>query len=231
LRRSAPGAKRETAPRRNGSAQPQRDGQATRARILAAATTEFAAHGFSGARVERIVEGARCNMRMIYHHFGSKEALYIAVLEAVYEDLRTQERDLHLDAQDPKAAMERLILFTFDHFRTHPTFVRLTSLENTNHGRFIRKSSIIQRAASPLINAIEAALKRGAATGVFRAGIDPLQTYVSIAALACHHINNAHTLSFAFDTDLAQPEWIEARRAHVLQILMAGMQAPPRSSE
>ena len=208
---------------RQRAVQPPRDGQATRARILVAATKEFAAHGFSGARVERIVEDARCNMRMIYHHFGSKEALYIAVLEVVYEDLRTQERDLDLDAQDPKAAMERLILFTFDHFRTHPTFVRLTSLENTNRGLFIRKSSIIQRAASPLINAIQAALARGAAAGVFRAGIDPLQLYVSIAALACHHINNAHTLSFAFDTDLAQPDWIVARRAHVLQILMAGL--------
>lgn len=226
MKSSAPSANRATAPRRDGTAQPQRDGQATRARILTAATKEFAAHGFSGARVERIVEEARCNMRMIYHHFGSKEALYIAVLEAVYEDLRSQERDLDLDAQDPKAAMERLILFTFDHFRTHPTFVRLTSLENTNHGLFIRKSSIIQRASSPLINAIEVALKRGAAAGVFRAGIDPLQTYVSIAALACHHINNAHTLSFAFDTDLSQPDWIEARRAHVLQILMAGLQTP-----
>lgn len=162
-------------------------------------------------------------MRMIYHHFGSKEALYIAVLETVYDDLRSQERDLDLDALDPKAAMERLILFTFDHFRTHPTFVRLTSLENTNHGLFIRKSSIIQRTASPLISAIEVALRRGADTGVFRTGVDPLQLYVSITALACHHINNAHTLSFAFDTDLAQPDWIVARRAHVLQILMAGL--------
>jgi TetR/AcrR family transcriptional regulator len=226
LKSKTPSAKRATAPRRKSAAQPQRDSQATRARILSAATKEFAAHGFSGARVERIVEDARCNMRMIYHHFGSKEALYIAVLEVVYEELRTQERDLDLDAQDPKAAMERLILFTFDHFRTHPTFVRLTSLENTNRGRFIQKSSIIQRSSSPLINAIEAALNRGAAAGVFRAGIDPLQTYVSIAALACHHINNAHTLSFAFDTDLSRPDWIEARRAHVLQILMAGLQTP-----
>ena len=213
------------APRQRAAPTP-RDGQATRARILEAATQEFAAHGFAGARVERIVEEARCNMRMIYHHFGSKEALYIAVLEAVYEDLRSQERDLDLDALDPKAAMERLILFTFDHFRTHPTFVRLTSLENTNHGLFIRKSSIIQRTASPLIHAIEAALTRGAATGVFRTGIDPLQFYVSITALACHHINNAHTLSFAFGTDLAQPDWIEARRAHVLQILLGGLLTP-----
>jgi TetR/AcrR family transcriptional regulator len=225
----APSAKRATTARRKVAAAPQRDGQATRARILAAATKEFAAHGFSGARVERIVDDARCNMRMIYHHFGSKEALYIAVLEAVYEDLRSQERNLDLDAQDPRVAMERLILFTFDHFRTHPTFVRLTSLENTNRGLYIRKSSIIQRASSPLINAIEATLKRGAAAGVFRARIDPLQLYVSITALACHHINNAHTLSFAFDTDLARPHWIEARRAHVLQMLMAGLQPLPGS--
>jgi len=175
--------------------------------------------------VERIVKAARCNMRMIYHHFGSKEALYIAVLEAVYEDLRAKERDLRLDEQDPKEAMERLIVFTFDHFRTHPTFVRLTSLENANRGRFIRKSSVIQRASSPLISGIEQTLKRGAASGVFRRDIDPLQFYVSIVALACHHINNAHTLSFAFGTDLSRPDWIEARRRHMARLLMAGLLA------
>jgi AcrR family transcriptional regulator len=215
--------------RRAAGTRPARDGQTTRARILAAATKEFAAHGFAGARVERIVTAARCNMRMIYHHFGSKEALYISVLEAVYADLRAKERDLELDARDPVAAMARLVEFTFDHFRTHPSFVRLTSMENTNRGRFIKRSAVIQRASSPLIGAIGDTLRRGAEAGVFRAGTDPLQLYVSIVALACHHLNNAHTLSFAFGTDLTKPAWIEARREHVSAFVMAALLAPAAS--
>ena len=47
----------------------KRDPAATRARILDAATQEFCAKGFDGARMEQIVARAECNIRMAYHYF------------------------------------------------------------------------------------------------------------------------------------------------------------------
>ncbi|MEU7479108.1 TetR family transcriptional regulator [Lentzea sp. NPDC042327] len=58
-----------------------RDREATKAKLLAAALTEFAAHGIAGARVDRIAAGAGCNKAMIYAYFGSKEDLFEEVLK------------------------------------------------------------------------------------------------------------------------------------------------------
>lgn len=58
-----------------------RDPVATRARILDAAKAEFAAYGYAGARVERIVRRARVSKRMLYHYFGSKRGVYLEVYE------------------------------------------------------------------------------------------------------------------------------------------------------
>ncbi len=70
-----------------------RDPDRTRANILAAAITEFAASGYAGARIDRIASRAGANKRMIYHHFGGKKAVFEAVLadqltiESATEDL------------------------------------------------------------------------------------------------------------------------------------------------
>ncbi|MCK2212285.1 TetR family transcriptional regulator [Actinomadura sp. ATCC 31491] len=58
-----------------------RDAEATRARLLQAATEEFAAHGIAGARVDRIGAAAGANKALIYTYFGNKEQLFDAVMD------------------------------------------------------------------------------------------------------------------------------------------------------
>ncbi|MFY8210354.1 MAG: TetR/AcrR family transcriptional regulator, partial [Caulobacter sp.] len=60
----------------------KRNAERTRKAILAAALKEFAQAGFAGARIEKIVKAAKCNIRMLYHYFGDKKGLYMAVLES-----------------------------------------------------------------------------------------------------------------------------------------------------
>ena len=199
---------------RRGSAQ-------TREAILQAALAEFAEHGYSGARIERIVAKANSNMRLIYVHFGSKEELYAAALEAVYAEIRAKERDLDLANLEPLVAMERLIDFTIDHFLNHPAFRSLTTYENLLGGQTVAKSKTIAALSSPLIQTIRGVLQRGQSEGVFRRSVDPLQLYVSIVALASHHLNNVYTLSATFQVDLSAPEWRAERAEHVRTMLLA----------
>jgi AcrR family transcriptional regulator len=201
-------------------APPRRNGERTRARLLAAATREFSSHGFSGARIERIVNAARSNMKLLYQHFHDKEQLYVAVLEAVYERLRQSETNLHLGERNPVEALKALVEFTYDHFRENQDFVRLTSGENLLRGKFIRASKRIPELSSPLIEVLGDVLRRGVATGHFRASADALQIYVSIVALSCHHLNNRFTLSAAFQTDLSDRDWLDLRRRHVRDLIL-----------
>jgi TetR/AcrR family transcriptional regulator len=200
---------------------PRRGGAQTREAILQAAIAEFAEHGYSGARVERIVERADTNMRLVYVHFGSKEELYGAALEAVYAEIRAKERDLNLADLTPRLAMEKLIDFTIDHFLNHPAFRSLTTYENLAGGQTVAKSRTIAALSSPLIETIRGVLDRGQRDGVFHRSVDPLQLYVSIVALSSHHLSNVHTLSATFQTDLASAKWRAERAEHVRTMLLA----------
>jgi AcrR family transcriptional regulator len=95
-----------------------RDAQATRARILAAATAEFSAHGLAGARVERIAAAAQANKRLIYVHFADKEALFVAALHEVLDDVA---RSVPLTVDDLPSYAGRL----FDYLLEHPQARRL----------------------------------------------------------------------------------------------------------
>jgi len=177
--------------------------------------SEFAEFGFDGARVERIVRSAGCNMRMLYHYFANKENLYIQVLEAVYADIRNKERQLDLGTVGPRDALLRLTRFTWDHFSANRLFIDIARNENLVGGRFIRRSEAIAAMSSPLMGMIADTIARGLETGDFRHRVDPLQLYVSIVALSSHHLSNAHTLSAVFKTDLTGAAWLEERRRHV----------------
>ena len=70
----------------------KRDAAATKARILSAATEEFADKGYDGARVDEITIQSNVNKNSLYHYFGSKEQLFVAVLEQAYRTLRAPDR-------------------------------------------------------------------------------------------------------------------------------------------
>ncbi len=192
-----------------------RNPELTRAALLDAAANEFAQYGFDGARVERIVNTAGCNMRMLYHYFQSKENLYLEVLETVYSDIRQRERGLDLESLPPLEAILQLTHFTWDHIAANRLFIDIGRNENLVGGRFIKNSKAISEMSSPLIRQIDEAVERGLQTGVFQHKVDALQLYISIVALSAHHLTNVHTLSAVFRTDLSSPEWLDARRSHV----------------
>jgi AcrR family transcriptional regulator len=97
-----------------------RDAEATRARLLAAATDEFAEHGVAGARVDRIAAAAGVNKQLIYAYFGSKDALFNTVLEQHCGALAKQ---VPFDAEDLPGYVGHL----FDYAVEHPEIYRLVN--------------------------------------------------------------------------------------------------------
>jgi AcrR family transcriptional regulator len=191
---------------------PRRDGDATRARILDVAIREFASHGFSGARVDAICRNAKVNPRMIYHYFGDKAGLYVAVLEDVLGDLRREEFKLEVDHVEPLEGILTLFHFIHRHFGRHEELISLMSGENLLKARFLRRSAEAPVKASPLIALIAGVLRRGEESGAFRPGTDPLVLYVAMVSLSYFHRSNVHTLSSIFQQDLRAPAWQEAQR-------------------
>jgi AcrR family transcriptional regulator len=173
------------------------------------AIDEFAAKGYSGARIEAICRAARANPRMLYHHFGDKDGLYLSVLEEVIGDLRREELKIAASHEqvEPLAGLVELFEFIQRHFEEHPEFIQLLSGENLLRARFLRRSDKAPIVTSPLIDLIAGLLRRAERQGVIRSGIEPLHLYVMMVALSYFHRSNAPTLSAIFRTDLQDPAW------------------------
>lgn len=208
-----------------------RDADLTRARILKAARTEFMRHGYSGARIGRISHGARSSDRMIYYYFGSKEALYIAVLESVYTELGVAESRLVLDESRPVEALRELIAFTWQYYLAHPEFVALLSNENLQRGRHIAKSLSVAKLSRPVLDVLGRVLEEGARQGVFRKGLDVRHVYLALAALGYFYLSNRYTLSSFLDRDLMQREARDAWLAEMTRVLMAAVAVDPETTD
>lgn len=216
---------RSTVERRTAGA--TRDPERTRAAILRAATAEITAKGLNGARVDTIAKRAGVNKRMLYHYFGDKQGLYLAVLEDTYAAIRTAEIGLNLTELDPVAGMRKLVLFTWQYFIDHPEFLSLLATENLNRAAYLKKSQRIRRLHAPLIDMIGDLLRRGAAQKIFRSGIDPVELYITIAALGFFYMANRFTLSTIFDKDLSAPQRLARRGEHIVEVVLAYLRATP----
>jgi TetR/AcrR family transcriptional regulator len=209
-----------------------RNPEASRARILDAARIEFVSYGLSGGRVDRIAAQSGVNKNLIYHYFGSKDALYLAVLERIYADLRARQQDQDLRGLPPVEGMKRLVSSTFDHFVATPDLIRLMSIENIHYGEHLKRSGSTKSLYSGLLDTIRILLKRGQQEGVFRANVDPVDLYLSISGLAYFFLSNQHTLSWLLDRDLAARRRVLKRRAHVVEMVLSYLtQASPAEAD
>lgn len=190
-----------------------RDPDATQARILVAATQEFAKYGLGGARVDRIAIRAKSNKRMLYHYFGNKDELFRITVENAYAQFREAEAALHLDTMEPIAAIRRLVAFTWDYFIAYPEFITLVNSENLHKAKHLKASKITPDMSRKFVGRMQSLLLRGEKAGVFRKGLDPVQVNISIAAIGYYYLTNRHTASIVFERDMMSKEALAARLA------------------
>lgn len=198
-----------------------RNAEVTRARILETARVEFVTHGLNGARVDRIADQSGVNKNLIYHYFGSKDDLYLEVLEGIYAGLRARQEDQSLRDLPPVEAMRRLVANTFDHFVATPDLIRLMSIENIHYAANLKRSTGVKPLYRGLLDTISLILKKGQTDGLFRPGVDPADLYLSTSGLAYFFLSNQHTLSWLLDRDLVAKKRVATRRQHVVEMVLS----------
>jgi len=192
----------------------------TREIILDAALREFADKGFDGARVDQIALLTGLNKNVLYHHFTSKDGLFVAVLERTYGRIRASQNDIRLRGMDPVAATRKLVISTGRIWIRYPEFQRLLYSENLHHGRHVSQSGSIRSMYNPLLDTLRELLARGEAAGVFRPGLDPVDVYISISSLTAHYMNNRFTFEAIFQTDLMSPRRVRQRLEHAADMVL-----------
>lgn len=199
---------------------PVRDAAATQRRVLAAATSEFARLGLAGARVAAIAARAKANKQLIYHYFGSKQDLYLAVLERAYSEIRVAESLLDVEHLEPAAALTTLVEFTWNYYLQHPEFLALVNNENLHKAAHLRRSQVIRELHAPFRARLAAILAKGARAQVFRRGVDPDQLNLTIAAIGYYYLTNRHTNSIIYETRLMEPRALARRLAFNIETIL-----------
>ncbi len=192
----------------------------TVADILAVATHEFAERGLAGARIDAIAAAMRTSKRMIYYYFGSKDGLYLAVLEEAYRRIRAIEADLKLQDLPPADALRRLVVFTLDYQFANPDFVRLVATENIHRGQYLQHSKMIRELNVPAIAGLREVYERGVRSGAFRSGLDAVQLHWAISAFAIFNVANQHTFSLIFQVEGASASTQAQRRELAAEMVL-----------
>ena len=197
----------------------------TRENILQEAIVEFVQQGLSGARVDAIAERIHTSKRMIYYYFGSKEQLYVEVLEKLYGDIRSTESRLHLAELEPREAIRRMVEFTFDHHDRNVDFVRIVSIENIHNAEYVKHSESIKAMNNTILDALGEILRRGVAQGVFREGLNPLDVHLLITSFCFYRVSNRHTFGEIFQIDLPDVAIKQRHRQMIGESVLRYLQA------
>ncbi|MGO4004629.1 TetR family transcriptional regulator [Pseudomonas fluorescens] len=216
----APGAS-ALEPRKSRKNNPEK----TRENILQEAIVEFVQQGLSGARVDAIAERIHTSKRMIYYYFGSKEQLYVEVLEKLYGDIRSTESRLHLAELAPQEAIRRLVEFTFDHHDCNVDFVRIVSIENIHNAEFVKQSQPIKAMNNTILDSLGVILSRGAEEGIFRQGLIALDVHLLISSFCFYRVSNRHTIGEIFQIDLPNEAIKRRHREMICESVLRYLQA------
>ncbi|WP_256830522.1 TetR family transcriptional regulator [Pseudomonas sp. Pse1] len=216
----APGAS-ALEPRKSRKNNPEK----TRENILQEAIVEFVQQGLSGARVDAIAERIHTSKRMIYYYFGSKEQLYVEVLEKLYGDIRSTESRLHLAELAPQEAIRRLVEFTFDHHDRNVDFVRIVSIENIHNAEFVKQSQPIKAMNNTILDSLGVILSRGAEEGIFRQGLIALDVHLLISSFCFYRVSNRHTIGEIFQIDLPNEAIKRRHREMICESVLRYLQA------
>ncbi|WP_342655766.1 TetR family transcriptional regulator [Pseudomonas sp. F3-2] len=199
----------------------------TRARILKAAIAVFTRDGYSGGRIEKISAEAESNDRMIYYYFGSKEKLFVKVLEHTYEQFNRTESTLQLNPSTPVATLRQLVAFVWDYYVTHPEFVAILSIENLHKGKHARQSSELRRLSGEAVGVLRPIIEAGQQQGLFREDVDIKHVYLMIASLCYFYNSNLHTLTSFLGQDMASQGERQDWLAFIQDLVVRGVMVLP----
>jgi len=199
-----------------------RDPGRTRRKLLESATRLFSAKGFDGVSVDDIVAAAGVNKRMVYHYFGNKEGLYLAVLGEVFRRLSDLELETLDSATDPVEAIVGILEAYFAFLEKNPEFVALLSWENLYQGRFVNKQPELL-SKNPALIRLRRAVKEGVRRGIFRKNIDVKHLLISLISLCFVYHANRYTLSRSVGLNLESPSVLRKGLVHVTDLTLSGL--------
>ncbi len=195
-----------------------RDPERSRQAIMDAAEALFAERGYDATSLKEVGERAGTSRATPAYFFGSKDGLYEAVLNRAFA--RAQERIEAAEARalaqgdDLDSRLTELVGSYLDFLDANPHFIRLVERESLSGGSRLARNL-------PHLAAIRAGLE--AAREPLGLQEDPRQLLLSVMALCWFPLSQSRTLLPALGLDAQDPAFLEARKRHIVHLLLHGL--------
>jgi AcrR family transcriptional regulator len=205
-------------PGRRPGRPPQSSSEETRGRILDAALKVFANHGFEGARLKEIADGAGVHTALVHHYFGDKGRLYTAVLERALSPLREKGTLLLSPDMDVRIIMEGFVSLLSFFFMERRDVVLLMTRESLAGAE--RLQPILTEVVRPLFKEAVAFFD-GARAGGKVPDLDPAQMVLTVVGAVAMYFTHPQLVAHVTGLDAMDPDTVERRRTELVRMLHA----------
>jgi AcrR family transcriptional regulator len=200
-----------------------------RERILKAAYRVFLAKGRQGARTREIAREARVNLAMVHYYFHSKDELYQQVVSPLLIHFFYRLKKASESDPDPKKRLEAVIHTYFDFLSGEPDFPRFMIWELTGGAVILKKifAGPLDDKRKDLVSNLRDIFRNGQEKGLFKShNVD--QAVLSMVALCIFPFVARDVIQVMNPDWTQQPDFLEERRRHILNLLLNGLSAEER---
>jgi TetR/AcrR family transcriptional regulator len=189
----------------------------TRDRVLQVAQVLFAERGYRGTSLRDIAKRIGIKAPSLLHHFPSKQQLYLAVLDRMFESLEDAANAIAWGRESRQERMRQAVGDTIDFIASHPDFVRIMWKEMADESGVGRQ--VLKRRLPPLFSIAVNFIFRGQRDGEFRSEVDPLHFMWSLNSITIGYFTTAAMIRRLWSMNLLEPAMIERRKREVIDMV------------
>jgi len=189
----------------------------TRDRVLQVAQTLFAERGFRGTSLRDIARRIGIQAPSLLHHFPSKQQLYLAVLDRLFEGMEDAAGALLIGRDTYQQRMRTAISAAIDYIAHRPDTVRILWQEMSDESGVGRQ--LLKRRIPPLNSMAVNFIFSGQREGQFRAEIDPFHFLLSLNSITLAYFTTAAMVRRLWNVNMLEPELIERRKREVIDMV------------
>jgi TetR/AcrR family transcriptional regulator len=189
----------------------------TRDRALQVAQALFAERGYRGTSLRDIARRIGIKAPSLLHHFPSKQQLYVAVLDRVFEGLEDAANAVLWGTGSYQDRIRRAITGGIDFMASRHEFVRLmwqAMADETGAGR-----ALVKRRLPPLTAMGVNFIFRGQREGEFRAEIEPFHFLMSLNSITIGYFTTAAMVRRLWGVNMLDAASIERRKHQVIDLV------------
>jgi TetR/AcrR family transcriptional regulator len=189
----------------------------TRDRILQVAQALFAERGYRGTSLRDIAKRIGIKAPSLLHHFPSKQQLYLAVLDSMFESLEDAANAIAWGRDSRHERMRQAVADSIDYIATKSDFVRLLGKEMADESGVGRQ--MLKRRLPPLFSIAVNFIFRGQREGDFRPEVDPHHFMWSLTSITIGYFTTAAMNRRLWNLNMLEPAMLERHKREVIDMV------------